>query len=216
MADESNGGIGSGAPSGSRIGRQSDRGGQQEWLDFPKLIGTHLSWRRSTGRTVELVAADGSVWATITNRGGDLFRHTKVLVDGRTFEVRLRKERKARFRALVDSQTDETVLEMTGRHFNRRGDTKAILSDRLSLEFPVAGSRPTRAVMHAVDDMGNVLIHYRLKKVTVGDWWASRLRGVKRVEIVVTPMAMAIPNCSVLVAGTSKLLVTYFEHPSGA
>jgi len=67
--------------------------------------------------------------------------------------------------------------------------------------------------MYAVDEEGCVLIRYRLKKLTGSDWWASRIRSVTRVEVVVSPVAMAMPNRSILVAASSKLLVRYFDRP---
>jgi len=215
MTNMPNGDTGSGNSSGKKTNEELAGEGQQEWLDFPNLVGTHLSWRRRGIRTVELVAADGSVWAAIDNRGADLFRNTEIHADGRIFEVRQRKELKARIKDVVDMQTGETVMGITGRHYNRRGDTKAALSDQGSLEFPVRGSGPRKAVMYAIDEKGCVLIRYRLKKPTVGDWLAGRVMSVTRVEVVVSPIAMAMPIRSVLVAASSKLLVSYFQHPSG-
>jgi hypothetical protein len=213
VADKPTSEIASGSPSKRRLAEE----GEQEWLEFPNLIGNHLSWRRSGSRDLELMAADGSVWATINNPGGDLHSHGVIWADGRAFEVRQHKELKAWVRDVVDIETDETAIVITGSHFDGKAGTRARISSQVSLEFPVKGHAPTRAVMYAVDDTGNVLIRYRMKRPKVGAWVAGLLlQSVTPVEVVVSPTAIAIPNSSLLVAASSKLLVTYFQEPPDA
>jgi hypothetical protein len=199
----------------------------EEWAKFPDLPGTHLLIR-SMGRTLELVERDGSVWASSDNRS---FTNTKSVVQagGRTYrwlQVSQSRKRDVAWKAigaiikrdddtreLVNTETYEPVLRLTGHHFNRRADTYVTLPDHGTITLPVRGWSSKTALMSAIADSGATLVDYRLN-------FTSRLHhsvanpGVfadtnKVVEIVVSPTGLSIPAIRLVVAATYGCLSSF-------
>lgn len=167
---------------------------EKHWEGFDRLAGTHLSWYRTGTRKWDLATRSGEVLASADS--------SRFTVGGATYETRVEDHAKW----LVD-EAGTPVLHFEGRHFEGKADTKVRLRDQSMLSFPVIG-RWNRAIMSAIDESGDTLVQYRLGPPTHG--LPIKSYSLRRVDSVVTPSATEVPDISLIVATTPKLLFRYF------
>jgi hypothetical protein len=192
---------------------------KRQWLALPHAPGTHLSWRRVKWRTWDLVSQGGSQWATLHLEGGSYVGPERcvITVKGQTFEMRgggwgIGKADRAD-RDLVDAK-GISVLQRSGVHFGGVAGTSVRLSHQGVYTFPVTGHFHT-GLMSAVDRAGKTMIRYRLHVVRLARTAVGFGYGRMRVDMMVSPQAMAIPRIELLAAATSELLPAYFQLKSG-
>jgi hypothetical protein len=189
---------------------------KKEWLAFPGLPGTHLTWRKGRSGSWELVSGDGAVWASRHGRSvtaaGKSYEVRDVWEGGKRPRLSSRWER----RELVDS-SGVVVLGWTGTHF--KGIAKTVLSlGGINYEFPIRGSMyRTKTVMSAVEigGPGHCLARFRL---TCGWYRAAnswRYYPPRSVEVVVSPNSLSASQMALVIAVASSWLRTYFTGGSG-
>ena len=131
---------------------------EQEWLAFPGLPGTHLTWRKSGSGNWDLVSAEGAIWAT--RRG------KSVVASDRIYEIcRIRTNDSfinPRYRTELVDSAGSAVFSWTGTH--SAGRARTVLSLRgVDDEFPLRGSMyKTKTVMSAVEtgEPGHPLVNF--------------------------------------------------------
>jgi hypothetical protein len=184
---------------------------QREWQAFPDLPGVHLSWTSGTRRTFDLVASDGTAWATVRPRVGS--SRGWIQVSGRTYRFkRLPGSNPLGVRAFaVVDPNGRTVFEVVGVHRERRAGT--ILTDRRrqSFRFPVDGVTGNPSVMLALPDVrgDDPIVRYRLN--TRRRFFIKKPSDYYCVEVVVSPAAITMPDIALFVGATSHLLRRYFH-----
>ncbi len=201
--------------------RQAAAKALREWHEFRTIEGTHLAWRRVHGRrTQELVAEDGTLWATLRQASIGSVLARRCVISAHSQEYRMHQTggpgswvppwtKKKLFTEweLVDAEGRQ-VLRIAGHHFNLyAGSTVRMVGHYSPIELPVRGPHAT-AIMRAVESSAphRQLVHYRLI-------YHKIFRS--RVEVVVTPDAEFVPGIALFVAVTSGLLLRYFRKPSG-
>jgi hypothetical protein len=192
---------------------------KRQWLAFPNVPGTRLSWRRVKWRTWELVPRSGSVWATLHLEGGSFVGPERcvITVKDQKFEMLggswgVGKADQSD-RHLVSSK-GTSVLQRSGVHFGRAAGTSVRLSHQGVYTFPVTGQFNT-GLMSAVDRAGNTLIRYRLHVVRLAQAAIGFGYGRMKVEMMVSPEALSIQRIELLAAVTSELLPAYFQSDNG-
>lgn len=127
---------------------------EQEWLAFPGLPGTHLSWRKWGSGRWELVSADGEIWASSRGKSitvsGLNYERRSIWRNKRRNYISDRRDRTE----LVDSE-GRSVLSWTGSHFMGRARTVLSIGGT-NFIFPVRGSKyRAKTVMPAVEIGGS-------------------------------------------------------------
>lgn len=189
---------------------------EREWLAFPGLPGTHLSWRKGRSGSWDLVTASGEIWATR--------RRNSITASGRSYEVRYIWKNKRRNyifdrwhrQELVDS-TGSVVFSWEGTHFAGRAGTVLTFRGK-DYEFPIPGStRKAKTVMSAVEigGSGHRLARFRL---TCGSYRAAnhwRSWNPRPVEVVATSDSLSNLQMALMIAVASSWLRSYFDTPGG-
>lgn len=186
---------------------------EQEWLAFPGLPGTHLTWRKSGSGNWDLVSAEGAIWAT--RRG------KSVVASDRIYEIcRIRTNDSfinPRYRTELVDSAGSAVFSWTGTH--SAGHARTVLSlGGVDYEFPLRGSMyKTKTVMSAVEtgEPGLPLAQFRL----TSGWYRAGLSWSyfppRSVEVVVSPGFPMIPQMALVIAVASPWLRSYFRGNSG-
>ena len=187
-----------------------------EWLAFPGLPGTHLTWRKGGSGSWDLVSASGAVWVTR--------RRQSITVSGRSYEIRhvwKNKRRNYIFdrldrQELVDA-TGSVVFSWKGTHFSGRAGTVLTLRGT-DYAFPIRGSvNKAKTVMSAVEigGSGQSLAWFRL---TCGSFRARnqwRTWNPGPVEVVVSPESLSTHQMALLIAVATSWIRSYFDTPGG-
>ncbi len=185
---------------------------EREWLVFPDLPGTHLSWRKIGWGKWELVAQNERVWVTMTHR---IFKPSSIADTSLTYEERPMQPPKEGSHQWVDAR-GESICTVTGSHWDRNEGCSMTFGTLGTLSFPVKG-KWNRAVMSAINEEGDVPIRYRLNPIAgnlpIGNPPFSC--NLKRVEAVVAPGAATLPHLVLLIASSCPLLLAYFQHSGG-
>ncbi len=170
---------------------------------FAALPGTHLSLRKSKRTTWDLATSEGIVWAKCQ---GGTFTHfhqlwRSIRIQDESYRWRGVGTSFRRTHHLVARSSAETVLRMTGAHFNKRANTRVELVGQGSYEFPVARN----GIMSTLDETGDCLAQYRLNR--------ARFDPRKQIEVVVNSTGRSIPGFELVIAVSTLFLPRYFEAP---
>jgi hypothetical protein len=193
----------------------------QEWIAFPDLPGTHLSWSMAQRRTWEIVSKNGDRWATLrppVDSDGcrvNVKDSTYVLSeDGGHVRRTSRKYQSRQVHAI--GSNGSPIMSWTGGHYSGVPGTVLSLADGRRLSFPVRRSGH-RTLMSAVEEGGSdvPLITYRLTRGTTWLPPSLSLRQIFSVKIVVSPDALSIQDVALLVAVSSHLPWFYSLVPGG-
>lgn len=184
---------------------------EREWEAFPELPGVHLSWTPGTRRTYDLVASEGTEWATVRPRvgstrgwiqvGGEKFRFEKLPGSNPLGE---------RAFGVVDLN-GRTAFELVGVHRALRAGTSLTDRRRQSFRFPVEGAACSRSVMSALPDSrgDDPIVRYRVNMRR--QFFVTQPSDYYCVEVVVSPAAISMPEIALFVGVTSHLLSRYFH-----
>lgn len=192
--------------------RQLAAENKRDWLAFPELHGSHLTWHKEGSGSWELRASGGDVWATRHGRS--------VTANGKSYEVRdvweggKRPRLSGRWerKELVDS-AGAVELSWTGTHFKGNARTILTLGD-VDYAFPVRGSAyDAKTVMSAIaaDGSSRSLARFRL---TCG-WYRAALSSMsgtlRPVEVVVLTDSLPTLQMALIIAVASPWLLSYFQ-----
>ena len=184
---------------------------KHDWLEFPGLSGTHLSWRKEESGSWELLSDSGAIWATR--------RRNSITASGQNYEIRhVMKSKRRNFildrvlrKELVDS-AGSAVLSWTGGHYTGKAGTVLSIGGR-NYAFPLRGSKyNAKTVMPAVEvgGSGSPIARFRL---TCGWYRAAQGRNPRPVEVVVSPDSLPDHQMALVVAVASPWLRSWFDSP---
>jgi hypothetical protein len=193
----------------SRLDRQRVEEAVLQWGSVSSLPGQHLLIPLlSVGRPKAVITSDGRLLATIRRRRWRTVLELQSAVLGNQ-QCRVRRGPPGRF-SLVDRTTGNSLLTVTGRHFNYLAETTMRIGGGRVLSFPVRGTSRRNAVMRATDpESGETLVHFRFTKAMAS--------GRKRLvcEAAVTPHEDVTRELIWAVHQAPKLLWLYFSLPPG-
>jgi hypothetical protein len=107
---------------------------------------------------------------------------------------------------LVD-ETGAAVLYVRGRHDERAAGACIAFPDQRWLRFPVRGTKPTNAIMTAVDQARNKVARYRL--TSSGTGWPTAM------EITLHPDRQLTDDLVLALAISARWIGDYFEESGG-
>ena len=198
--------------------RQLAADNKKDWLAFPDLPGTHLTWRKAGSGRWDLVSEDGSLWAS--RKGWSVSasdRHYEiknVWTDGKKRSLSglglVRRE-------LVDS-SGTVALSWTGQHYGGSAGTVLSLGG-VEYAFPIRGSvYKTKNVMSAVEVGGSNSPIARFRLTTgfsrTGTTW--KYYPPRSVEVVIRRESLPRPQMALTVAVASSWLRSYFRAGGGS
>jgi hypothetical protein len=178
---------------------------QQQQKEWDALPGTRLVWCLVGTEGWQLISPDGSVWAGVCLRHGQI---RDVAVGGRAYE--LRRPNIKHDRRMIEVNGGREVLRSTGRHYAKQANTRVELFDRGTLHFPVRELGEI-AVMSALDESGRSLLEYRIQSTFTS---VVRRMDLNQVEFIVNDTDLSRSQSALLVVFTSRLLPSYFDRTS--
>ncbi len=201
-------------PSSREERRSLAAANELEWLAFPALEGTHLSWKKGRAVGWDLVSADGAIWAT--RRG------SSIVASGQNYEIQAIFKNKRRNyiydrhdrQELVDA-AGSVELNWTGAHYAGRARTVLSLGGT-DYEFPIRGGKyKAKIVMPAVEIGGSAqpIARFRL---TCGWYRAAQGRSPRPVEVVVSPDSISTDQMGLVIAVASSWLRSFFDSPGAS
>ena len=217
-----------------RITGPSAQENADAWRDFGQQPGTRLSWEWTGAMRGYLRTADQRTVAS--RRALPPFIPATFSAAGRSFTLR-RVTRSAwpdiartisrdwlgparmlprqpgdkdpALRQLLDEKGVAVLYEST-RHRNLSAWSYIKFPGQRWLQFPVRGTKPTNAIMTAVDQAGNKVARYRLTPAKHPRW----SNATNTVEIVVHPDQRLTEELGLVLALSAPWLISYFARGS--